>query len=174
MINFLKNLFKKESDIILTKKDNNTVLNIKGNFYPCSIKVSDNNVSKFTNIMSIDEIVSGLIFSNFSIIKTSERFKNSKNIDDIIALLGNEYISMTNSNFDFSFIFGLGNNVSIPANGISVDKDVFEIIKTLKNKILIVKDIDNYQNNIIERNIVIDLHEKAGTKICGCKNKGKV
>lgn len=183
MITFLKNLFRKKEPIIFLDLNdtNETVLyindGVKGFDYSCSIQVSgENNISKITNIMNIEEIKPNTIFSKFSIIKTSDRFRNSPNLQDIIELMGEEFISMTNSKFDFSYIFSLGSSIAIPASGIGVDSDTFNKIKEIiKNNYVELKTSQNinfYSNIIIDRHLNIDEHKKAGTKICGCQNKG--
>lgn len=183
MIDFFKKIFKSKKDnypiIFLTLKNEKTVLYIDNgnthNMYPCSIQVSNkNNVSKITNIMSVNEIKRSKEFNDFSVISTENRFRNYSNLHDIEILMGNEFISMTNNDFDFSYIFSLGDNISIPASGISVNTDVYNIIKNLikdKKCVFKVGDFSSYSNVSIERDVDIDAHQKSGTKICKCSTR---
>lgn len=182
LYNFFKKLFKRNTNKIILGIDHDNrvclIHNLSDSCFTTYEQVAiettiENNLSLISNLFKTDIIEGGTVYTKFSLLST-DRFKNE--IDDY-ELLGEYYISMSNNNFDFAYIFNTGSDTKIPATGIGVDSDLFELLEDqIKNereiKVEVDIDINQYHDQYLNEPLYyINKHQKSGTKICGCNNK---
>ena len=179
MFDFIKKYFKnkkKEHISLIVDESDNVLIVYKDKTIKkenASIEVEYvNNFSKISNLFNTNQIQSGLVFSSFALLST-DRFKDK--VDDY-ELLGEYYISMTNGNLEFAYIFNTGSDTRIPATGIGVDSDTFSYLEKIINEnkeiiLTIDSDIKKAVQYLSPALYYVNQDEKSGTKICGCQNK---